>query len=418
MKGRPSSGGMRAGDVIRVAGRAILRNKLRSFLTALGIIIGVAAVIAMVAIGEGARARVEQAFASMGTNVLIVSSGAKTASGAKAGAGTLPTLTWGDLAAIKTEVPHVRYVAPRIHTTGQVVNEDRNWLTVVDGTTPEFFQIRNWPMRLGPGIAPEQSDAGAKVVVLGQTVAERLFGASSDPTGQTVRIQNVPFQVVGVAGRKGQSPGGSDYDDVVFIPVRAFLTKIQGSLQQFIPGTIMIEVDSDDLTTTIADKVAALLRDRHAIPLGGEDDFSIKNLTETASRKEESTQALTMLLASIAAVSLLVGGIGIMNIMLVSVTERTREIGVRMAVGAKRRHILLQFLAEALTLSSAGGLCGVALGLVAAQRLAVRFGWPMLIRPEVIALAVGFSAAVGVGFGLYPARKASRLDPILALRYE
>jgi putative ABC transport system permease protein len=409
---------MRTGDVIRVAGRALLRNKLRSFLTALGIIIGVAAVIAMVAIGEGARARVEQAFAAMGTNVLIVSSGAKTASGAKAGAGTLPTLTWDDLRAIKAEVEGVKFVAPRVHTTGQVVSEDRNWLTLVDGTTPEFFEIRNWPMRLGPGFSPEQSDAGAKVVVLGQTVTERLFGANSDPTGQTVRIQNVPFQVVGVAARKGQSPGGSDYDDVAFVPVTTFLAKIQGGLQKFIPGTIMIEVESDDETTLIADKVAALMRDRHGIGLGQEDDFSIKNSTETANRKEESTQALTLLLASIAAVSLLVGGIGIMNIMLVSVTERTREIGVRMAVGAKRAHIMLQFLAEALTLSVAGGLIGVTLGLLCAQRLAVRFGWPMLIRPEVIALAVGFSAAVGIGFGLYPARKASRLDPILALRYE
>jgi putative ABC transport system permease protein len=409
---------MRPGDIFRVASRALLRNKLRSFLTALGIIIGVAAVIAMVAIGEGARARVEQAFASMGTNVLIVSSGAKTANGVKAGAGTLPTLTWDDLRAIKAEVPDVKYVAPRVHTTGQIVSEDRNWLTVIDGTTPDFFQIRSWPMRLGPGLTPDSSDGGAKVAVLGQTVAERLFGAHTDPTGQTIRIQNVPFQVVGVAARKGQSAGGSDYDDVVFVPVNTFLAKIQGGLQKFIPGTIMIAVDSDDLTTVVGDKVAALLRDRHGIPIGGDDDFSIKNLTETASRKEESTQALTMLLASIAAVSLLVGGIGIMNIMLVSVTERTREIGVRMAVGAKRRHILLQFLAEALALSLAGGLLGVSLGLAAAARLAVRFGWPMLIRPEVIVVAVGFSAAVGIGFGLYPARKASRLDPIMALRYE
>ena len=254
--------------------------------------------------------------------------------------------------------------------------------------------------------------------MLGQTVATNLFGASADPIGQTVRIANVPFQVVGVAVAKGQSASGSDYDDVAYVPVSTFLAKIQGSLQKFIPGTIMIEVDSDDQTTAIGNKVAALLRDRHGIPLGGEDDFSIKNLTETASRKEESTQALTLLLASIAAVSLLVGGIGIMNIMLVSVTERTREIGVRMAVGAKRSHILLQFLAEALGLSVAGGLIGVALGLLAAQRLAVRFGWPMLIRPEVIVLAVGFSAAVGISFGLYPARKAAHLDPILALRYE
>jgi putative ABC transport system permease protein len=405
-------------DVVHVAARALARNKMRSFLTALGIIIGVAAVIAMVAIGEGARARVEAAFSSMGTNVLIVSSGAKTSGGAKAGAGTLPTLTWDDLRAIRSDVDEVRFVAPRVHTTGQVVADDKNWLTSVTGTTPEFFEIRNWPTRLGSNLTAEAVDAGAKVVVLGQTVSERLFGASSDPIGQTVRIANVPFQVVGVAARKGQSAGGNDYDDVVYVPVTTFLAKIQGSLQKYIPGTIMIEVTSDDVTSVAADHVAALLRDRHGIPIEGEDDFSIKNLTETASRKEESTQALTMLLASIAAVSLLVGGIGIMNIMLVSVTERTREIGVRMAVGAKPRHILLQFLAEALALSVAGGLAGVMLGLFAADRLAVRFGWPLALRPDVIVLAVGFSAAVGIGFGLYPARKAARLDPIMALRYE
>jgi putative ABC transport system permease protein len=409
---------VRPWETLAVAARALLRNKLRSFLTALGIIIGVAAVIAMVSIGEGARARVEQAFASMGTNVLIISSGAKTAGGAKAGAGTLPTLTWDDMKAMQAEIPGVRFVAPRVHATGQIVAEDRNWSTVIDGTTGEFFEIRNWPIRLGARLSPEDVDGGAKNVVLGQTVVERLFGASADPIGQTVRIQNVPFQVVGVAGRKGQSPGGSDYDDVAFVPVSTFLAKIQGSLQKFIPGTIMVEVTDDATTAQVADKIAGLLRDRHDIAIGGEDDFTIKNLTETASRKEESTEALTLLLASIAGVSLMVGGIGIMNIMLVSVTERTREIGVRMAVGAKPHHILLQFLTEALTLSAAGGLLGVALGVAAASHLAGKFGWPMMVRPDVVALAVGFSALVGIVFGLYPARKASRLDPITALRYE
>jgi putative ABC transport system permease protein len=409
---------MRPGDVIRVALRALMRNKLRSLLTALGIIIGVAAVIAMVAIGEGARARVEEAFSAMGTNVLIVSSGAKTSSGAKAGAGTLPTLTWDDLRAIRADVADVRYVAPRVHTTAQVVAEDRNWSTLVTGTTPEFFEIRNWPARIGTVLTPEQVDSGSKSVVLGQTVSATLFGASADPIGQTVRIANVPFQVVGVAIAKGQSAGGNDYDDVVYVPVSTFLAKIQGSLQKFIPGTILVEVVSDDVMDAVEGRIAALLRDRHSIALGGDDDFTIKNSTETATRKQESRDALTLLLASIAAVSLLVGGIGIMNIMLVSVSERTREIGVRMAVGAKPRHVRLQFLAEALALALAGGVIGIVAGVVTADRLAARFGWPMLIRPEVVAVAVGFSAAVGIGFGLYPAHKASRLDPIQALRYE
>jgi putative ABC transport system permease protein len=409
---------MRVWETVRVALRALRRNLLRSFLTALGIIIGVAAVIAMVAIGEGARARVEQAFASMGTNVLIISSGTKTAGGAKAGAGSMPTLTWEDMKAIKNEVAGVRYVAPRLHATGQVISDERNWATLITGTTPEFFEIRNWPIRMGARISAEDVDSGAKTTVLGQTVVERLFGASTDPVGQIVRIQNVPFVVVGVADRKGQSPGGSDYDDVVYVPVSTFLAKIQGGMQAFIPGSIMVEVTSDDITTKVQGKIAELMRDRHNIPAGGEDDFSIKNLTETASRKEESTQALTMLLASIAAVSLLVGGIGIMNIMLVSVTERTREIGVRIAVGAKPRHILAQFLMESLALSVMGGIVGVTLGVVAANRLAARFDWPMLIRPDVIGIAVGFSALVGIVFGLYPARKAAMLDPIVALRYE
>ena len=347
---------MRVADVVHVAGRALLRNKMRSFLTALGIIIGVGAVIAMVAIGEGARARVEQAFSSMGTNVLIVSSGAKTSGGAKAGAGTLPTLTWDDMRAIRDGVTDVRYVAPRVHATAQIVAEDRNWSTAVNGTTPEMFEIRNWPAQRGALLTTQQVDSGAKAVVLGATVARNLFGASTDPTGQMVRIANVPFQVVGVAAAKGQSAGGNDYDDVAFVPVTTFMAKIQGGLQKFIPGTILVEVTNDDVTVAVGERVAALLRDRHGIPTGGDDDFSIKNLTETASRKEESTEALTLLLASIAGVSLLVGGIGIMNIMLVSVTERTREIGVRMAVGAKPRHVRLQFLAEALALALAGGL--------------------------------------------------------------
>jgi putative ABC transport system permease protein len=285
---------MRLWETMRIALRALRRNRLRSFLTALGIIIGVAAVIAMVAIGEGAKARVEQAFTAMGTNVLIVSSGAKTAGGVKIGAGSQPTLTWDDLKAIRAEVPGVRFVAPRLHTTGQVVTEDQNWATLITGTTPEFFEIRNWPIRLGSGITPEDTDAGAKVTVLGETVAANLFGASADPVGQSVRIQNVPFRVVGVAERKGQSPGGSDYDDVVYVPVSTFLAKIQGGLQNYLAGTIMVEVTGDGETSAVAARIAELLRDRHNIAAGADDDFTVKNLTETANRKEESTQALTL----------------------------------------------------------------------------------------------------------------------------
>src|SRR4051794_20602844 len=266
---------MRPGDIIRVAVRALLRNKLRSMLTALGIIIGVAAVIAMVAIGEGAKARVEQAFTAMGTNVLIVSSGAKTAGGVKIGAGSQPTLTWDDMKAIRAEVPGVRFVAPRLHTTGQVVTDDRNWATLITGTTPEFFEIRNWPIRLGGGITPEDTDAGAKVAVLGETVATNLFGASADPVGQSVRIQNVPFRVVGVAERKGQSPGGNDYDDVVYVQVSTSLAKTRGALKNSPAGTIMVEVTGDGQPPAVGARTAELRRDRHNIAAGAGDDFTV-----------------------------------------------------------------------------------------------------------------------------------------------
>ncbi len=402
----------------RVAGRALLRNKMRSFLTTLGIIIGVGAVIAMVAIGEGAKAQVSAAFNSMGTNLLIVMSGTSTRGGAMGGFGSQPTITWDDLRAIQTQVPSVRAAAPQLRTGAQVMSEDQNWATSVTGTSPEYFQIRSWRMAMGTGLSPSDVDSGSKVVVLGQTVVDKLFGAGADPIGQLVRINNIPFQVVGVLERKGQSPMGQDYDDAVFVPTSTFQAKIQGGLQKYIAGSIMVGATSPEETARAQRQITELLRERHNLPPSAEDDFSIRNLTEMASAREESTRTLTTLLAAIAAVSLLVGGIGIMNIMLVSVTERTREIGIRMAVGAKPRHILAQFLVESLTLSLVGGMIGIALGVGAAQWLASQFEWPMLIRPDIIALAVGFSAVVGVGFGMYPARKASRLDPIEALRYE
>jgi putative ABC transport system permease protein len=405
-------------QVLRVAIRALVRNKMRSFLTTLGIIIGVAAVIAMVAIGEGAKAQVEESFASMGSNLLIVLPGSSSAGGQRGGFGSMPTLTWDDLRAIRTEAPAVRYAAAQLSSGAQLQSEDQNWSTRVYGTTTEFFMIRNWPTAMGSPMSDSDVESGTKVVLLGQTVVDKLFGANSNPIGQLVRIRNIPFEVKGVLAKKGQSPMGQDYDDATYIPLKTFQTKIQGGLQQFISGVILIGAVSESSTQLAEKQITALLRDRHRIGLGQDDDFSIRNLTELASAQEQGTKTLTTLLASIAAVSLLVGGIGIMNIMLVSVTERTREIGVRMAVGAKPRNILAQFLVEALTLAIAGGVIGIALGLLAAQRLAAQFHWPMLIRPDIIVVSVAFSALVGVVFGLYPARKASLLDPIDALRFE
>jgi putative ABC transport system permease protein len=403
-------------QVLRVALRALARNKMRSFLTTLGMVIGVSAVIAMVAIGDGAKARVQEAFAAMGSNMLIILPGSTTAGGAHGGFGSMPTITWDDLQAIQKEIPSVRYAAPVLRANAQVLSDDQNWTTSINGTTPEYLAIRNWPVAHGVGFSQSDVDSGTKVAVLGQTVVEKLFGAGANPVGQQVRIKNIPFQVVGVLAKKGQSPMGQDYDDAVLVPETTFQSKIQGGLKNFVSGVIL--VGASDSTQRAERQIRSLLRDRHRLRAGEDDDFSIRNLTEMASAQEEGTRTLTTLLASIAAVSLLVGGIGIMNIMLVSVTERTREIGVRMAVGAKGRDILLQFLAEALALAVVGGVLGIALGMIAAWRLAMSFGWPVLFRPDVILIAVGFSAAVGVGFGLYPARKASRLDPIQALRFE
>ncbi|MDB5213455.1 MAG: Macrolide export ATP-binding/permease protein MacB [Myxococcaceae bacterium] len=403
---------------LRIALRAVLRNKMRSFLTTLGIIIGVGAVIAMMAIGAGAKAQVEQAFAAMGTNLLIVLPGTSSTGGSKGGFGSQPTLTWDDLAAIKAEVATVRSVAPSLRSNQSLVSDQLNWTTSVTGTTPEYFDIRNWPMSDGVLFTQQDVVSGNKVVVLGQTVVARLFGPTSSPVGQTIRIGNTPFSVVGVAGKKGQSATGQDYDDGAFIPSTTFAHRIQGGLGKYLSGQMYVQATSSDTTTRALEDVRALLRDRHKLPPGADDDFSIRNLAEIAGAQAEGTDTMTTLLASVAAVSLLVGGIGIMNIMLVSVTERTREIGIRMAIGAKPSSILLQFLIEALVLSIAGGLVGVGSGVGVAWWLASRFKWPVQIQVDVILISVAFSAAVGIVFGLYPARKASQLDPIDALRYE
>ena len=403
---------------IRVALRALGRNTLRSILTGLGVVIGVAAVIAMVAIGDGAKARVADTFASLGSNMLIVMSGSSSGGGAMGGAGSMPSLTWDDLKAIQNELTSVRDAAPVLRSAAQVMSEDANWNTSIQGTSPAFLQVRSWPVAQGGAFGQADVDGGMKVALLGQTVVEKLYGLSANPVGQVVRIKNVPFTVAGVLGKKGQTPWGQDMDDVVLVPYTTFMQKVQGGLKTYIQGQIVASGRDNDGNDRVQRQIKALLRDRHHLPGSADDDFTIRNPSEMAAAQAEGTKTLTTLLMAVAAVSLLVGGIGIMNIMLVSVTERTREIGVRMAVGARSRDIQLQFLVEALTLSMAGGLIGVGLGLGLAAWMASSFGWSMLVRPDIIVLSVGFSAAVGVLFGFYPALKASRLDPITALRFE
>jgi putative ABC transport system permease protein len=404
-------------EILRVALRALRRSKMRSFLTTLGIVIGVSAVIAMVAIGDGAKARVQANFDSMGANMLMVMPGTTTSGGAHGGFGSLPTLTWDDLAAIQG-LSAVRYAVPYLRATASVVSDDANWTTSVGGTSPDYFAIRNWPAAKGALFAASDVDSSTKVILLGQTVSTQLFGQGVDPVGQQVRVMNVPFTVVGLLASKGQSSFGQDFDDVVLVPHTTFRAKIQGGLKNLISGAIQVSATGPETTSKAETQMRALLRDRHHLGEGKDDDFSIRNMAEIAAGAADSVGTITSLLAIIAAVSLLVGGIGIMNIMLVSVTERTREIGVRMAVGARSRDILLQFLTEALVLATAGGLLGVAVGLVGAQWTAKMMGWSVLYRPEVMAIAVAFSGLVGVIFGLYPAHRASRLDPIQALRFE
>ena len=405
-------------SVLRVALRALVRNKMRAGLTTLGVVIGVGAVVAMVAIGEGAKAQVQKAFESMGTDLIVVLPGSQNFGGMQGGFGSGQTLTWDDLRAIQTELSAVRAAAPQLRSNTPVLGDGNNWGTQVFGTTAEFHSVRNWAVELGRPMQPADVDGAAKVAVLGRTVAEQLWGEPARALGDVLRIKGVPYEVIGVLTAKGQSPMGQDYDDTVLVPAKTFMTKVQGGIKQHIPCSLLIAAKDGRDSARTAQQVTALLRDRHKVPDGEPDDFSIRNLAEMANAQQQGTQTLTMLLMAIAAVSLLVGGIGIMNIMLVSVTERTREIGVRMAVGARPIDVLLQFLVESLTLAVIGGAIGVGLGVGGAALLTANFGWPTVVRPDVIALAVGFSGLVGVVFGIYPARKAAALDPIQALRYE
>jgi putative ABC transport system permease protein len=403
----------------RVALRALRVNLLRSALTMLGIIIGVGAVIAMVGVGAGAQARVAEQIQSLGSNLIIVLSGSTTSGGIRMGQGTRLTITEEDAAAIAREVPAVQASAPSMRGSAQIVSGNLNWSTGIQGVTPDYFEAREWNVASGRVLSPEDLAGATKVVLLGQTTAQNLFG-DADAIGQIVRIKKVPFTVVGVLERKGQNSWGQDQDDVAVIPLTTAKKKVLGVSQANARsvGAISIKILPNEDMAEAEMQIRDLLRQRHRLQPYQEDDFTVRNLSEILQTQEESSKVMTYLLAAIASVSLLVGGIGIMNIMLVSVTERTREIGLRMAVGARGRDILLQFLVEAVTLSLIGGIIGIALGLASSQAISQFAEWRTQVPAQAIAIAFGFAAAVGVFFGFYPARKAARLDPIEALRYE
>ena len=396
---------------------ALGANKMRSILTMLGIIIGVGAVIAMIAVGAGAKARIAEQIASIGSNMLIVLSGSLTSGGLRYGAGTVTTLTVDDSKAILNEIPSVKYVAPSLSGVAQVVFGNQNWSTYVNGTTPEILYIRDWPLTLGRNFSQQDLDGAAKVCFLGKTVVENLCGGI-DPLGQTVRVMNVPFTVIGVLAPKGQSTWGRDQDDVIFVPLTTAQKRLLGTQFPGMVQVIAVQAKGPEVMKETENEIIELLRQRHRIQPKQENDFFVRNLTEAMSSFEESARVMSLLLGAIASISLIVGGIGIMNIMLVSVTERTREIGIRMAVGAKGKDILLQFLMESLVLSLIGGTVGIGIGVVGTLVLSRFTQWPSLFSIEAILLAFLFSGSVGVFLGFYPARKASLLNPIVALRYE
>ncbi|NWF91710.1 MAG: ABC transporter permease [Syntrophaceae bacterium] len=402
---------------LRIALRALMVNKMRSALTMLGIIIGVGAVIAMIAVGSGAKARIAEQIASMGSNMLIVLSGSSTSGGLRHGSGTVPTLTVEDAKAISNEIPGVKYVAPSLSGVAQVVFGNQNWSTIINGSTPEVLEIRDWPLASGRSFTQQDIDGATKVCLLGKTVADNLFGGI-DPIGQIVRIKNVPFTVIGVLAPKGQSTWGQDQDDIIFVPLTTAQKRLFGMQFPGMVRVISVQAREPEVMKSVENQITDLLRQRHRIQPNQENDFSVRNLTEVLSSAEQSANVMSLLLGAIASISLIVGGIGIMNIMLVSVTERTREIGIRIAVGAKGRDILLQFLIESLVLSLIGGIVGIGMGVVGTLILSSLTQWPTLFSIEAILLAFLFSGSVGVFFGFYPARKASLLNPIEALRYE
>jgi putative ABC transport system permease protein len=404
---------------MKIAFRALRINKLRSALTMLGIIIGVGAVIAMVAVGSGATERIQQQIASIGSNVIMVLPGSITASGIRLGSGNAVTLTIDDSKAIARDCPSVQAVAPSSRGGSQVVYGNSNWATQVLGTTPDYLSIRDIEMQSGSPFTQQDVDADAKVALLGQTVVDNLFNGN-DPVGQVIRIKQVPITVVGTLVPKGQSPTGQDQDDIILVPITTAQKKLFGVNQARANsvGTLMVQARGPQFIQPAEDEMRSVLRQRHHLQQNQDDDFTVRNLEEVFKAQETSSQVMSILLAAIASVSLIVGGIGIMNIMLVSVTERTREIGLRQAVGAKTKDILTQFLVEAVTLSLLGGVIGILLGILASKLISIFAQWSTLVSPGAILLAFVFSALVGVFFGFYPARKAALLDPIDALRYE
>ena len=405
---------MRPLATAKIAWRALRRNPMRSALTTLGIIVGVGAVIAMVGIGNGAKAQVEAQIASLGRNVILVFSGSTTSSGLRTGWGGAGTLTVEDVEAIRREIGGVAGISPEVRTITQVVADNQNWATQVLGESPDYFEIRGWAVVEGEPFTERDVRSANKVAVIGRTTAQQLYGGES-PIGRVVRIKNVPFVIVGLLAPKGLSVMGTDQDDVIIMPYSAAMKRVMGTTTL---RSINIQAATSSLLASMPRQITELLRQRHRIGPGRDDDFTVRTQQDIAEAATETSRVMTTLLGAIASVSLIVGGIGIMNIMLVSVTERTREIGIRMAVGAHARDILMQFLLEAIALSMAGGVIGIAVGIVAAKVLSAAANWPTLISPGSIVVAFLFSAAVGIFFGFYPARKASRLDPITALRYE
>jgi putative ABC transport system permease protein len=404
---------------LRSALRSLAANKLRSALTMLGIIIGVGAVITMMAVGRGATERVQEQMKGLGSNIMLVLPGGITQGGVRLGAQTGQALTEEDALAIAREIPEVQLAAPLLRTGAQVVAGNTNWSTSIVGTTNDYLEAREWPLAGGRGFEAAEVQGSAKVAIVGQTVVQQLFG-DDDPLDQVIRVRKVPVTIIGVLEKKGQNSLGQDQDDVVLLPISTYRNRVQGGTAGKVKriGSINVKVREGHDMKRAEESIKELLRQRFRVQPGAEDPFSIRNLTEILQAQEASSRVMTLLLAAVAGISLVIGGIGIMNIMLVSVTERTREIGLRMAVGARGRDILSQFLIEAVTLSLIGGAIGVAIGAGATWAIGQFAGWQVSLTAASVALAVGFSAFVGVFFGFYPARRASKLLPIQALRYE